>query len=261
MNSITLKGYVNLKVIYEKNLNVDLLAEKVFTCHLQDKALQIKAIMTDMDYDVFGIEENGKVTGYVLREDLQKGTISDFYKPFRLEDLISDSTSIIELLEIMRERRFLFVLEKNKVSKIVTISDLQKQPIRMLAFSLISLLEMLLIELIREAFPDEGWKDKLSEDRLLKADDMLKKRLEKNEALTLLDNIQLGDKGTIVRKTPALISQLGFETTTQCRDFFKNIELLRNNTAHAQDDIYHDYQDLIEIILDIDHVLDRNIIS
>lgn len=260
MKSNTIKGYEKLMVIYEKNLSVDLLAEDIYTCSLYEDALRVKTEMIERDFDVYGVEENGKITGYILKEELSEGMIEDFYRQFRSEELISDSTSLIELLDILRDRTYLFILEKNKVGKIVTIADLHKQPIRMLAFSLISLLEMLLISLIRDAFPNESWKEKLSEERLLKAKEMLNKRIVKNEALTLLDNTQLGDKGTIVRKTPELINQLGFNSNQKCKDFFKNVEVLRNNTAHAQEEIYHNYQELIDIILQINRVLDRNVI-
>ncbi|MGJ7913044.1 hypothetical protein [Neobacillus sp. LXY-1] len=259
MNSKTIKGYEKLKVIYEKNLNVDLLSEELYTCQPDNHALKIKNEMHQRDFDVYGVEIKGKIAGFILRDELFEGTVEDFYRPFHSEDLISDSTSLIELLEILRDRKYIFILEKNKVSKIVTIADLHKQPIRMLVFSLISLLEMLLISLIKDVFPDDSWKEHLSDERLVKATEMLQKRMEKNEGLSLLDNIQLGDKGTIIRKTPKLMSQLGFESNSKCREFFKHLEVLRNNTAHAQEEIYHDYQELIDIILQIDRVLDFHV--
>ncbi|MGM0904506.1 MAG: hypothetical protein ACQEXB_25840 [Bacillota bacterium] len=258
MKARTNKGYEKLRVIYEKNLSVDLLAEDLYQCNLHDSSLIIKQEMTEKDFDIFGVEDHGKVIGYVLREKLTDGKIEDNYQPFHSGDLVSDSTSLIELLEILRNKNYLFILEKNRVTKIVTFADLQKQPIRMLAFSLISLLEMLLISLIKEAYPDESWKEKLSEERLQKAEEMLKFRIEKNEALTLVDNTQLADKGTIVVKTDKLRKQLGFESKTRCKEFFKNIETLRNNTAHAQEEIYHNSEELIDVILELDRVLDSN---
>ena len=258
MKAKTNKGYEKLKVIYEKNLSVDLLAEDLNTCNLHDSSPAVKQEMTEKDFDIYGVEENGKIIGYVLRDRLTDGKVEDNYQTFHSGDLVSDSTSLIELLEILRNKNYLFVLERNKVTKIVTFADLQKQPIRMLAFSLISLLEMLLISLIREEYPDESWKEKLSKERLKKAEEMLKIRIEKNEALTLLDNTQLADKGTIVVKTDKLTEQLGFESKSRCKEFFKNIETLRNNTAHAQEEIYHNSAELIDIILELDRVLDSN---
>jgi len=258
MKARTNKGYEKLREIYEKNLSVDLLAEDLHRCKLHNSSPEIKQEMTEKDFDIYGVEEHGKVIGYVMREKLIDGKIEDNFQPFHSGDLVSDSTSLIQLLEILRNKKYFFILERNTVTKIVTLADLQKQPIRMLAFSLISLLEMLLISLIKEEYPDESWKEKLSEERLHKAEEMLKLRIEKNEALTLLDNTQLADKGTIIVKTDKLTKQLGFESKSRCKGFFKNIETLRNNTAHAQEQIYHNSEELIDIILELDRVLGGN---
>lgn len=129
----------------------------------------------------------------------------------------------------------------------------------MLTFSLISLLEMYLVSVIREIYPNDSWKDTLSVNRLEKTQEMWHTRLEKNEALTLLDSTQLADKGTVVKNTPELREQLGFESKNKCNEFFSNIEELRNNTAHSQEVIYHDNKKLISIILQIKDVLESNI--
>lgn len=256
MKSDTIRSYEKLRYIYQNNLTVDLLCENLNTCNFNDHSIDVKNEMVEKDFDMYGVEKEGKIIGFVRRDELDtKGIIGDFVKNFSSDDLISDSTSLIELLDIFQEWEYVFILEKNKVSKIVTVADLQKQPIRMLAFSLISLFEMYLISTIREFFPDDSWTDKLTEARLTKAKELLEERSKKNEALTLLDNIQLGDKGTIVRKTPQLVEKFGFESNQQCKDFFRNIETLRNNTAHSQEKIYHDYKELIAVILQIEKVL------
>jgi predicted transcriptional regulator len=253
-----MKSYEKLRYIYENNLTVELLSETMTTCRLTDDAVDIKNQMVEKDFDIYGVEDEGKVIGYIHRKRITEyGTIAENYIPFSSEDLVSDSTSLIELLDVFKHKEFIFILEKNTVTKIVTVADLHKQPIRMLAFSLISILEMHLITLIKDMYPNNSWMDKLSEDRLEYAKVLLAKRLEKNEALTLLDNIQLSDKGTIVRKTPAFLEKLGLESKSKCKTFFKNVELLRNNTAHSQEEIYPDYKELIEVILQIGEVLKK----
>ncbi|GAB3807031.1 hypothetical protein [Virgibacillus kimchii] len=254
----TTTGYKKIRHIYENNMNVDLLAEPLSTCSIDDDCLQVKLEMETKDFDIYGVENaNGSITGYVKREVLSRGKIEDFYIPFSSDNLISDSTSLIELLDLFQHRDYMFILETNEVSKIVTIADLHKHPIRMLAFSLISLLEMYLTYVIRDSYPEGEWKDKLSSARLQSAEHILNLRLEKNEALTLLDSTQLSDKGEIVRNTPALLQQLGFASKSKCADFFREIEFLRNNTAHSQEVIYHDDRELIRIMLQLSKVLDN----
>jgi len=252
----TTKGYKKIRHIYENNMNVKLIAETLSTCSVNEDCLQVKSEMIDMDFDIYGVETKGGISGYVKQGDLSEGKIEDFYIPFSSDHLISDSTSLIELLDLFQYRDYMFILEKNQVNKIVTIADLHKHPIRMLAFSLISLLEMYLTYMIRDTYPDGEWKDLLTKTRLESAERILNLRLERNEALTLLDSTQLSDKGEIVRSTPALLEQLGFESKNKCASFFREIEFLRNNTAHSQEVIYHDDRGLIRIMLQLSKVLD-----
>ncbi|WP_157967895.1 hypothetical protein [Paraliobacillus sp. X-1268] len=170
-------------------------------------------------------------------------------------DLISDSTSLTEVLNIIQKKDCVFVLEKDRVTKLVTVADLHKQPIRMLAFSLISILEMSLIELIKGEYQNDDWKDLLSELRVNLANKLFKDRRNKNEALSLIDSIQICDKGTIIEKSDYLRDKLGFSSKQVCKIFFKKVEKLRNNIAHSQEQISLDHKELIEIVLQVKEVL------
>lgn len=258
MKSSNIEDYEKLRHIFENNLNVGLLSEEIFGCLLTDDSNNVKKKMDKLDFDVFGVENMGEIVGYVKKSELHEESIKDFYREFSSKDLISDSTSLLELLDILQDRDFIFVLKTNEVSKIVTISDLHKQPIRMLTFSLISLLEMYLTTIIKETYPNESWKDKLKENRLKKAQEMLDKRLEKNIALTLLESTQLCDKGEIIKNTPKLIEKLDLKSKNKCANFFKELENLRNNTAHSQQVLYHDDKELIRIMLKTKEVLVAN---
>src|SRR5690625_4752398 len=163
----TSKGYKKIRNIFENNMDVNLISEPLYTCSLEDDALQVKSEMATRDFDIYGVQTSNRgIIGYVKRNDLSQGEIRDFYVPFSSDNLISDSTSLIELLELFQLRDYMFILETNQINKIVTIADLHKHPTRMLAFSLISLLEMYLTNVIRSMHPEENWKDKLSETRL-----------------------------------------------------------------------------------------------
>lgn len=256
-----MKSYEKLKAIYEDNLSVDLLGEDLNTCVLENDANHIEAYMDHMNFDFLGVEEKGNVVGYIRREELANGKIKNYMRSFLAGDLISDSTPLIDLLEIFHQRDYIFVLEKNRVSKIVTLADLHKQPIRMLVFSFVSLLEMYLTELIEETYPDETWVEKLGVNRVLKAEAMMQQLQQKNEALTLLNSTQLVDKGEIVRNSPELLKQLGFMSKNKCKDFFKKVEYLRNNTAHAQKEIFYDNHELIQIMLELKRVLDSSVFT
>lgn len=253
-------NFDSLQLIFEKTLNVSLLSEYINTCKVEEDAKKVFEEMQKKDFDVYGVEDRtGKIIGYIEKQDImniEKGIVKNYYKKFDSEDLLSDSTSLLTLLEVLREKNRLFVLENNSVEKIVTIADLQKQPMRMLIFSFISLLEMQLTSVIKETFPNNAWTELLPENRLEEADNLYKDRLSKNEALSLLDSTQLCDKGTIIKKSETLRKSLGFQSNKKCYRFFKKLEKLRNNTAHSQENIYDDNHELIEMILKIKNMLE-----
>ncbi|WNF38804.1 hypothetical protein RJD24_10440 [Bacillaceae bacterium IKA-2] len=250
------KGLETLREIFSNNLSAVLIAEEIQICSLIDDAREIKIIMEKFDFDYYGVEKNGKVVGYIIQSELGEGLISNYIRPFLTEDLISESTSLIELLKILKEKDPIFVLEKNQVRKLITIADLQKQPIRMLVFGLVSLLEMRLLELIKEYYPNKDeWKGLINKSRLKKANEVYEIRKGKNEGLGLIDCLQLSDKGTIIKKTPKLLGALGFHSIGEVNVFFSSIEDLRNNTAHSQKYVYQDFNEFLDKISRIEEIL------
>ena|SRR5690625_204857 len=100
----------HLKHIFEKNLDVQLLAEDLDYCYLDDNALEIKKKLKKYDYDVIGVKSNNKIIGYVTQADLQTGKIKNYIQTFTTNELISDSTPLIELIYILKDSPYVFVL-------------------------------------------------------------------------------------------------------------------------------------------------------
>jgi hypothetical protein len=143
--------------------------------------------MKNLDFDVMGVKEQDSIIGYIRKNDLRDGVCSDHLKKFEISDLISDSTSIIDFISMLKDRKRFFVLEKNKVTGIITRGDLQKTPIRMHLFGYISLLEMQLQRVIKYKFPEERWFKYLKPKRIEKAKKLLALRKERNEDIGLLE--------------------------------------------------------------------------
>lgn len=243
-------SYQSLRSLYEQNITVNSIAETLDTCHLLEDANQIKNMMVTKDYDILGVEENGVVIGFVVREELQEGICKDYYRSFHPTELVSESTSLLHTLFIFKEKQRIFILEGNRITKVVTLADLQKPPIRMLLFGLISLLEMHLYRIINDYFPNDSWKQHLNPKRIQFAEDLFSLRKSKNEAIQLSDCLQICDKRDIVLNEDSLRNLLGIENKTKGKVFFKKLEELRNNLAHSQnihtEDSWNDMFSLIE---------------
>jgi hypothetical protein len=234
-NRDKVSSYQSLRSLYEQNITVSSIAESFITCNLHDDALLIKEQMLVKDYDVIGVEDQGVVQGYVLRADLKDGKCKDFFQSFGPTELVAENTPLIQTLFIFREHERIFILEGNRVTKVVTLADLQKPPIRMLLFGLISLMEMHLYRIIHDYFPEDSWRKHLSTKRLHQAEDLFYLRKARNEAIQLSDCLQLCDKRDIVLNEQPLRELMGIESKSKGKSFFKDLENLRNNLAHSQD--------------------------
>ena len=95
----------------------------------------------------------------------------------------------------------LFVRVLGAVGRIITRSDLQKPPVRMWLFGMITLVEMRMSRLIEQLSTDESWREFLSAGRLQKAEAMLEERRRRSQNLQLIDCLQFSDKA---RSLPAM---------------------------------------------------------
>ena len=105
------------------------------------------------------------------------------------------------VLELLARFPQVFVVVMGEVSGIITKGDLQKAPVRLWLFGVLSLLEMQFLRLIRTAYPQDTWKGFVSENRLGKAGQLLQERKRRNEAIDLADCLQFADKRTIVLRS------------------------------------------------------------
>jgi hypothetical protein len=250
--------YRKLRLLYEQNINVNSISEELKTCRVTDDALIIKNTMQLLDYDVIGVEDEGIVIGYVMQNELAEGSCKDFYKNFRPTEIVSESTPLIQTLFILRETERIFILEGNRVTKVVTLADLQKPPIRMLLFGLISLLEMQLNRIIKNYFPNHSWKSHLSQKRMELTEALFFQRKSRNEAIELVDCLQICDKREIIVNDQKLRELTGIESKNKGMGFFKKLEELRNNLAHSQDiNTQNTWNELFNLIEQTEVLLER----
>lgn len=191
--------------------------------------------MNELDFDVMGVHQNGSIIGYVNKIDLETGDCSDHMKQFKVSELISESTPIIDCISLFKNNQRLFVLERNQVTGIITRGDLQKTPIRMHLFGYISLVEMQLQRIIEKEYPSDLWKKYLRSNRIHKAETLLAQRRKRNESLGLLDCLQFCDKRVIMSNIDRLHELMIENDLEDYTDYLRKIEDIRNNIAHSQD--------------------------
>ena len=156
--------------------------------------------------------------------------INDDFELLSEDHLIGADASIIEFVTKADERQARLVVSGGEVAGLVTLSDLQRLPVRAAIFALVTSLEIAMAQRIETEWPDNptGWLELLSDPR---RDEVLKKiRTAKDEDGFVSEIVftQISDKATILRKEN-LVSGSG----KQLKRDFNEIRDLRDDLAHS----------------------------
>lgn len=146
--------------------------------------------------------------------------------------LIGANDHILDYVMDSVNRPIQLVVSDRRIIGLVTPSDLQQLPVRVMLFSLITSLEIAMMRLIDTSYPGGyiSWHKFLSSCRRKRVNDTIKE--SKNKDLFVRDILytQLADKRDIMSKGKLLE---GRRSRTQIEDIFKPIIDLRNNLFHA----------------------------
>ena len=128
----------------------------------------------------------------------------------------------------------IFFKALGQVISYVTINDIQKAPVRMWLFGMVTVIEMFITQILKEKYDDSLLATAISEGRFQKTKELQTERERRGQTVGLIDCLQLRDKIKILAKDQELRDKYDFSSKTQLRKTGKALEELRNNLAHAQ---------------------------
>ncbi len=213
------------------------IAEPLVSFDAEQPAMVVQNFLEEKAFDVGGVRRHGIVCGYACREELGAGSLGDYLRGFTPEDLVMETDSLQRLIQSMSAKSRCFVKVLGEVGAIVTLSDLEKPPVRMFLFGMITIFEMLMTWGIRMHFPGDSWCEHLSSGRLAKAESLWKERQRRNSAADLLDCLQFSDRGQLLLRIPRvleILSRNGIPSKQAALKAIHELETLRNNIAHSQ---------------------------
>jgi hypothetical protein len=212
------------------------------TCRLEDN-LQSVASQNQDKFDFMpvlqGGDGNDHIVGIVQLDGYFEAAapdmlVSDALLPLHEAHLIGADASILSFIVEANTRPFRLLVSDQGVIGLVSLSDLQKLPVRAALFGLVTALEMAMVDAIRACDPKgEKWPAYISTSRR----DDLASRIEKarrdGELVDELLFTEFCEKRDILRKlNPANITE---QRPADFERKLKRIELLRNKLAHAND--------------------------
>jgi hypothetical protein len=203
------------------------IAEPLVSFDENAQVADVHQFMQKKRFDLVGVRRNGLVEGYVRHEDLTSGVCGDHFRPFTPDDdLVPDTANLIDVVKSLSINQQCFVTILDHVGAIITLTDLEKPPMRMFLFGMITIIEMTMTEVLRQRYPGDSWQEFLSEKRV----DVARK---------------LQDKGWIITYDEQLRESLGHKSRRETRTAVKEFETLRNNLAHTQEIIPSGWQRIV----------------
>lgn len=207
---------------------------QVKTCALSNTAQSVAARNTDEFSYVPVADKAGAIIGMYHAAQWFGRTAPDEeidpnVEPLTEDMLIDSQSSILDF--ILSADRFptKLVRSGDRVSGLVCVSDLQKLPVRVALFGLITGFEMALAQKIALHWNGRGgWMQNLSRNRQRKLRERIAYLRKSDAFVDPLETTQLSDKFTILLRESLLPG-----AERQLRNQYDRIEELRNDLAHA----------------------------
>jgi len=232
-------------------------AEPLRSFEASARAEEVRALLEARELDRVGVRVDGLVRGYAERVDLAGGRLGDHLRPFGPDDLVEDAASLQEVIRSLAVNERCFVTVLGEAAAIVTLQDLEKPPVRMFLFGMVTVLEMLLARAVEQAFPGESWRQHVAPGRLAKAEELRAERERRGRPARLLDCLQFSDKGLLAIRIPEVRARLGDDASgKELKRAVKELEELRNHLAHAQEIVPSGWSRIASFTRNLDALLE-----
>jgi hypothetical protein len=251
-----------LRSLIGSGITAHAVLEPLQSCPVDASASKMAKILRQRDFDVAGVQsqQDGAVIGFVTRQSLTNGMVRDHMRPMTADQLISDATPLPSLLSVLKTRQHTFVLIGPGVRGITTRTDLNKPPVRMYLFGLMSLLEMHLGFWIRAVYGEDSWQKKLTDKRLDAATRLQADRRKRNQNVSLVECLQFCDRRDLVTARQDLRDRLCLGSKAYALVLLKRAEDLRNLLAHSQQDLVKgsSWEEVIALVEWVETVIHRS---
>jgi hypothetical protein len=245
----------DLQRVFEEHITIGMIAEPFASFDESDEMAEAKQLMVKRKYDVIGIRSNGLVSQYL--DQIQVRTDRSFsIKSFDDEDTFDEYDSLTVGLERLCHAPRIYIRSFGQIAGIVTRADLEKQPVRLWLFGLISVLEIRMLSLVRRFYPEDTWRDQITLQRLEAVKKVLADRTLSNTEIDLASCLQFADKRDIILSHPentdaTNLSRKKFESLA------KKLERLRNEIAHSNPISKSDWRTTFELSTNCKSLIER----
>jgi hypothetical protein len=184
------------------------------------------------DFSIIPIRRKGKVNGYFERD-------TRIAKEIALSDLLSDGTSLLDLVEIFEDRQFCFILSHRQITGYIHFSDLNHHLVKLTFYVILEALERKLLSAIQRGDDKEYLSKNLDPDRFEQIVRQYKRHGD--AARNLFSYLNISDILQLAVKTHKL--QVESDTIKAAKRF-------RDGAAHTSLNLvanYHEVKKLVKV--------------
>jgi len=223
------------------------IAEPVRSFDASRPCKEIQAMMEVHHLEMVCLREQGAIIGYARHDDLSGHSCRENMREFRLGQVVSVDSPFTDVIHVLTLQEYGFISVLGEIAGVFSREDLNKPVFRMWLFGIITFVEMDVNKVISLYFPDDSWQTALTDDRLQQAKVLQAERLRRGQHCSLLDCIQLSDKGKIIISKEETMAIMGLESRRSAKKVIREMESLRNNLAHAQDIVTYDWGQIVRL--------------
>ena len=227
--------------LFMRAFQAEHIAEPLRSFDAEFEAGRVADYLSNRRRHVAGLRQSGRVHGYVRDNELGDAAAQEYMRPFKKGQVVDGEASLADVVHVLTRHDFCFVRVLDDIVGVISRGEMQKPVVRMWLFGFITAIEMALRDRALRRWPDGAWAELLTLSRLNKAEALRDERLRRGQECELLDCIQLSDLARILLGVPEERQAYGFESAAAAKRVIKEMESLRNNLAHAQDIVTHDW--------------------
>ena len=224
-----------LNVLVERTLTVaDLATGPLWTVSADEPAADAAATLAAREFDVAGVTAE-PVTHYVTLEDLAStphGAVRDVARPILAAECVESTLPLADLLELLAERHYVFVLDHHRVRSLVHRADLQAPAIGVVVLAYLTVIETGLRPLVLEELGD-GWLEHLTPDRRADVRLLYERKRRHGAQIGYEDCLCFSDWVRLARRCPGVLRALGYDTVRRFERDVGAFTTLRNDLAHG----------------------------
>ena len=225
----------------QRGLTVNLIATaraSFATCALDETLSTVVARNRSAGFDFLPVLEptTGHIVGLIEIAPFMKGNFPDArvdtrMRPLSEENLLGADATILMFVRDADRQKCRLIVSEHEISGLVSLSDLQRLPVRAALFGLVTYPEIVMASVIRQEFNGtEDWLSRLPDGRRRKLQDEIVRARKDDELVDALLFTQFVDKATIIYKSGQFLKEPDvFEQQ------YKKIQFLRDHLAHAND--------------------------